>query len=186
MGLASPGLRTFHYFSPLMSYVNNIKTNLLLGKIACCKWKESLWSMNLVPHKKSSPSLLSLLKWELGWDAAAVCTFISGVNMKDQAEQNWGQKSWKWVHDTEWLQEGFWLPEQTWPGTASGERRRGKKTSADLTQRLWVERSPWKHFVLPVPAFSSPILTDLSSDLGHWIMEKGGNSEEWKRTNGRG
>lgn len=84
MWLASPGLRTFHYFSPLVIYVNNIKTNLLLGKIAWCKWKGSLWSVNLLPHKNSSPSLLSLLKWELGWDAAAVCTFISGVNMKDQ------------------------------------------------------------------------------------------------------
>lgn len=81
--LASPGLRTFHYFSSLVSYVNNIKTNLLLGKIAWCKWKQSLWSMNLLPHNKSSPSLLSLLKWELWRDAAAVCTFISGVNMKD-------------------------------------------------------------------------------------------------------
>lgn len=88
MYLASPGLRTFHYFFPLVSYVNNIKTNLLLGKITWGKWKQSLWSMNLLPHKNSSPSLRSLPKWELRWDTAAVCTFISGVNMKDWAEQN--------------------------------------------------------------------------------------------------
>lgn len=64
---------------------NNIETNLLLGQIAWRKWKRSLWSVNLLPHKNSSPSLLSLLLWEPRWDTAAVCTFISGVNMKDQA-----------------------------------------------------------------------------------------------------
>lgn len=66
MCLASPGLRTFHYFFLLVSYVNNIKTNLFLGKISWHKWKQSLWSMNLLPYQNSFEACL--VYWSGSWD----------------------------------------------------------------------------------------------------------------------